>query len=291
LHATISDVDLAEPFSPTDFERVEAALGRHGVLSFPGQKLTPQQFRHFSAQFGELERNVANSRHEPGIPEMMILSNILVDGNPIGMADAGQGWHTDLSYRQIVGYTTILYGIQIPHRDGEPLGSTEFCNMHAAYEGLPSEMKTGLDGMTVQHDFNKFWEMMRVERGSSRPILTAAQREARPPASHPIFLSHPLTNKKVLYADPGYSVRINELSPEESDRVLDFLFKHQTQEEYRYAHRWSPGDVLMWDDIGTIHNAVPDYLPSEPRLLKRCQVTGSRFFPVNRKLETSHALS
>jgi taurine dioxygenase len=277
LHATVTDIDLGEPLSRSDVEAVEAALASHGVLTFPGQQLTPQQFKRFSAQFGELEVNIANKFHEPGIPEMMVLSNMLVDGEPVGMADAGQGWHTDLSYRQVVGYATILYGIKIPHRDGKPLGSTQFCNMQAAYEDLPDEMKSMLDGMTVQHDFAKFWDMMRLEKGSTRAELAPEQRAARPPSSHPIFLQHPLSRKKVLYADPGYSMRINELSPSESDRVLRYLFEHQTQEKYKHTHRWSVGDVLMWDNIGTIHNAVADYLPSEHRLLKRCQVTASRF--------------
>lgn len=279
LHATVTDIDLGHALGRADLDVLEAALARHGVLSFPGQQLTPQQFRDFSAQFGELELNVANRFHEPGMPEMMVLSNMQVDGQPIGMADAGQGWHTDLSYRQVIGYTTILYAVEIPQRDGKPLGSTQFCNLHAAYEGLPEETKAMLDGMTVQHDFAKFWDMMRLEKGSSRAELTPAQRAARPPSSHPIFLTHPLTKKKVLYADPGYSVRINELSPAESDRVLGHLFEHQTQEKYRYTHHWRVGDVLMWDNIGTIHNAVSDYLPGEHRLLKRCQVTASRFFP------------
>ena len=278
LHATVTDIDLGVPLSRTDLHAVEAALAKHGVLSFPGQQLTPQPFKSFSAQFGELESNVANKFHEPGMPEMMILSNMIRDNQPVGMADAGQGWHTDLSYQKVIGYATILYGLKIPHRDGKPLGSTEFCNMHAAYEGLPEEMKSMLEGMTVLHDFAKFWDMMRLEKGSSRQELSAVQRAARPPSSHPIFLTHPLTKRKVLYANAGYSMRINELSPSESDRVLDYLFKHQIQEQYKYAHAWRVGDVLMWDNFGTIHNAVADYLPSEHRLLKRCQVAGSRFF-------------
>lgn len=278
LHATVTGVDLGEPLSPTDQRAVKSALAGYGVLSFPGQQLNPQQFRRFSAQFGELELNVANKYHEPGMPEMMVLSNIVEDGKPIGMNDAGQGWHTDLSYRSVIGYATILYGIKIPQRDGQPLGSTQFCNTHAAYEDLQQELKAMLDGMTVKHDFEKFWDMMRLEKGSKRAELTPEQRAARPPTSHPIFMEHPISGKKVLYADPGYSVRINELSPEESDRVLALLFEHQTREKYKYTHRWSVGDVLMWDNIGTIHNAVPDYESHEHRLLKRCQVVASRQF-------------
>ena len=138
-------------------------------------------------------------------------------------------------------------------------------------------MKQRLDGMTVLHDFNKFWEMMRREKGSQRPPLTEAQRKAKPPVSHPIFLTHPLTGRKVLYANPGYSMRINELPEKESDEMLEFLFEHQTKPEYQYVFAWQEGDVLMWEDIGTIHNAMPDYGPDEHRLIKRCQVMATRF--------------
>src|SRR6266849_6192100 len=76
-----------------------------------------------------------------------------------GLADAGQGWHTDMSYSRMIAFANVLYGIKIPRRDGKPLGATQFSSMHAAYEGLPGEMKERLEGKTVLHDFNKFWEM------------------------------------------------------------------------------------------------------------------------------------
>jgi taurine dioxygenase len=277
LGATVDGVDLAQTLSTGYFEAIVAALGEYGVLRFPRQTLTGRQVADFAALFGELEVNVANSFQEPGLPEVMILSNIIENGKPIGFADAGQSWHTDMSYSSQIAFANVLYGIRIPVRDGKPLGATEFSNMHAAYEGLPDEVKTRLEGMTVLHDFEKFWEMMRRERGSTRPPLTAAQRAAKPPVSHPIFPKHPLTGRRVLYANPGYAMRINELPQQESDKMLEFLFEHQVRPEYRYVFRWQQGDLLIWEDIGTIHNAIPDYRPDEPRLIKRCQVMTTRF--------------
>jgi taurine dioxygenase len=275
LGASIEGLDLALPLSGEAFDLVLRSLGEYSVIRFPQQQLSARQLADFSARFGKLEVNVANAYQEPGIPEVMILSNMLDNGKPVGMADAGQDWHTDMSYSKTIAFANVLYGIEIPQRDGKPLGATEFCNMHAAYAGLPDEIKQRLEGMTVLHDFNKFWEMMRREKGSKRPPLTAAQRQAKPPVSHPVFLTHPLNGRKVLYANPGYSMRINELAEKESDEVLAFLFAHQTQPEYRYAFHWQAGDVLMWEDIGTIHNAVADYGPDEHRLIKRCQVMAS----------------
>ncbi|HEY6239834.1 MAG TPA: TauD/TfdA family dioxygenase [Burkholderiales bacterium] len=279
LGATIDGLDLARPLSDDEFDAVLRALGGFGMVRFPRQKLTGRQLADFSARFGKLEINVANAFQEPGIPEVMILSNMVENGKPIGLADAGQDWHTDMSYSRMIAFANVLYGIKIPKRGGRPLGATEFSNMHAAYDGLPAEMKRDLEGMTVLHDFNKFWEMMRREKGSKRPPLTEAQKKAKPPVSHPIFLTHPVTQRKVLYANPGYSIRINELPEKESERTLAFLFEHQLKPEYRYAFHWQEGDVLMWEDIGTIHNAVADYGPDEHRLVKRCQVMATRFIP------------
>jgi taurine dioxygenase len=276
LGATVEGLDLAH-LSDADADAAVQALGRHGVIRFPDQNLTAADLKNFSARLGDLEINVIGAHQEPGLPEVMILSNMVEDGKPVGIADAGQDWHTDMSYSKTIAFANVLYGIKIPHRDGKPLGNTEFCSMHAAYDGLPAELKTKLDGMTVLHDFNKFWDMMRREKGSKRPPLTEAQKKSKPPVSHPIFLTHPITKRKVLYANPGYSMRINQLPQKESDEILEFLFKHQTKPEYRYASRWRERDLLMWENFGTIHNAVADYGPDEHRLIKRCQVMATRF--------------
>jgi taurine dioxygenase len=277
LGATVEGLDLSKSSSAKDVEAIIQALGRYGVIRFPRQRLSAQQQKDFAARFGELEINVAGTFQEPGIPQVMILSNIVRDGKPIGMADAGQDWHTDMSYSKTIAFANVLYALEVPRRNGKVLGSTEFSSMHAAYEGLPEDLKNKLQGMTVLHDFNKFWEMMRREKGSKRPPLSEAQRKAKPPVSHPIFLKHPITGRKVLYANPGYSMRINELPEKESDEILDFLFKHQVKPEYRYRHEWAEGDVLMWENFGTIHNAIADYGPDEHRLIRRCQVMATRF--------------
>lgn len=279
LGATVEGLDLSRPLADAALERVTLALGKYGVLRFPRQRIDAAMLRAFSARFGELEINVANSFQEPGIPEVMILSNIVQDGRPIGLADAGQDWHTDMSYSRTVAFANVLYALKVPRRDGRPLGATEFSSMHAAYDALPEALRQRLEGMSVLHDFNKFWEMMRRERGSTRPPLSEAQRRAKPPVSHPVFLTHPLTGRKVLYANPGYAMRINELPQEESDALLAFLFEHQLRPEYRYTFHWSEGDVLMWEDIGTIHRAIADYGSQEPRLMKRCQVMATRHVP------------
>src|SRR5262245_41077368 len=162
LGATVEAVDLAVSLSESDLKSLMKALGEHGVLRFPRQNLTGRQLKEFSAQLGELEVNVASKNYqEPGVPEVMILSNIVENAKPIVLEDAGQVWHHDISYGRQIAFANVLYGIKIPFRDGKPLGNTDFCNMQAAYEGLPRAMKKDLEGKTVLHDFNKFWEKMR----------------------------------------------------------------------------------------------------------------------------------
>jgi taurine dioxygenase len=279
LGATVAGVDLNDELDHQAFGEVLRSLGRYGVLRFPGQNLDPARQMAFSQRFGSLEINVAGAFQEPGLPEIMILSNMTEpNGRPIGARDAGQDWHTDMSYSETIAFANVLYALKVPHRDGKPLGGTEFANMHAAYDGLPDDLKARLDGMTVLHDFNKFWDMMLKRPGTWRKPLTQEQRAKKPPVSHPIFLTHPITGRRVLYANPGYAIRINELPEAESDEVLEFLFAHQLQEKYRYVHGWSEGDVLLWDDIGTLHNAHADYGPDEHRLIKRCQVMADRIF-------------
>ena len=108
--------------------------------------------------------------------------------------------------------------------------------------------------------------------------LTPEQRRRRPPSVHPIFLTHPITGRMVLYCNPGYATRINELDEAESERVLARLFEHQLDPRYQYTHRWTEGDLLVWDHIGTLHNAIADYGADEHRLMKRCQVMATRVF-------------
>jgi taurine dioxygenase len=278
LGATVEGLDLSEPLSDATLGRVLAALGEYGYLRFPAQDLQSIDLRNFSERFGDIQAGVAKPSKHVDCPGVGILSNIKVDGEYIGFADAGQDWHTDMTYREVMGFVNVLYCQQIPRRDGRTLGGTEFANMHLAYEALPDEIKTRLAGAVCVHNFEKMWEHMRRERGSSRPPMTEEQRRQRPPVEHPLFLTHPITGRKVLYANPGYAERILGLPQRESDETLDFLVEHQLQERFRQTFTWTEGDVLIWDNFGTLHRGIADYGPDEPRLMRRCQVLGTKIF-------------
>ncbi len=143
LGATVRGVDLAQPLSRDDFGRILLGLGRYGVLRFPDQHLDLGALKRFSEQFGEIQGSATRDRdNSREYPEIDILSNLKEDGKYIGSPDAGQDWHTDMTYRDVAGFVNVLYGIRVPHRDGKPLGGTEFSNMHAAYDDLPADIKT-----------------------------------------------------------------------------------------------------------------------------------------------------
>ena len=279
LGATVWGIDLARPLTEADFGRILLALGQHGVLRFPDQRLDLGDVKRFAELFGDIQGNPirAVDATQP-FAEVGILSNIKENGAYIGSPDAGQDWHTDMSYRDVMGFVNVLYGIRIPRRNGKPLGGTEFANMHAAYDALPEAIKIRLDGMTATHDFEKFWEHMRQNKGSGRPPMTDEQRSRRPPVVHPLFMTHPITGRKVLYCNPGYTVRINELPQAESEEMLEYLFRHQLEHRFRYTHDWTENDLLIWDHLGTIHRAIADYGPDEIRLMRRCQVMATKVF-------------
>ena len=122
--------------------------------------------------------------------------------------------------------------------------------------------------------------MSIAPRSSRLNSVNLPRLQARPPVSHPVFMTHPITGRTVLYCNPGYAIRIDGMAPAESDEILAFLFRHQTEPRFRYRFSWVPRSVLMWDNMGTIHNAVADYRADEPRPIKRCQVAATRFFEV-----------
>ncbi|HET7884370.1 MAG TPA: TauD/TfdA family dioxygenase, partial [Acetobacteraceae bacterium] len=179
LGATVHGIDVRQ-MNDDAFAAILCALGQHGVLRFPGQKLDIGDLRRFSERFGEVQGPSA-ANEQDNVAHVGTLSNLKENGKYIGVPDAGQDWHTDMSYRDVMGFVNVLYGIRIPRRDGVPLGGTEFSNMHAAYDALPPDIKDRLADATATHDFAKFWDHMRHDRASERPPMTEEQRRRRPP--------------------------------------------------------------------------------------------------------------
>jgi taurine dioxygenase len=276
LGARVTGVNLSTPIAGKEFAQILKALGEHAVLCFHDQLIDAATLRTFSARFGELQ--IISRKTEPGMPEVSILSNVIENGELIGAPDAGQDWHTDMTYNRVPGFVNVLVAHKVPMRNGKVLGGTEFADTRAAYDDLPAAIKTKLANATAIHDWNFFQEHMRLNKGSKRPPLTEAQKAQRPPVPHPVFLTHPISSRKIIYVNPGFTVRIEGLSESESRETLDYLFAHVLQAKYRYTHHWTVGDVLVWDHLSTWHCALADYNADEFRLMKRCQVLADKVF-------------
>ena len=277
IGATVTQIDLRQPFADHDFASVLKALSTHKVLCFPKQTIEAAELRDFSARFGSLQ-TLRSGQDKTGYPEVSVLSNVRQDGKLIGIPDAGQNWHTDMTYNSSVGYANALLAFKVPMRDGQPLGATEFCDTAAAYAELPESLKQQLAHATAVHDLNYYWEFMRREKASPRAPLSAAERAAHPPSRHPVFLQHPVSGKYAIYVNPSFTTHIEGIAPAESAFLLKTLFEQVLKPQYRYTHRWTVGDLLIWDHLATWHNAIADYGPNEERLIKRCQIMADRIF-------------
>src|SRR5579864_1808805 len=204
LGARIDGVDV-HALDDATFAAVEAAFDANEVIAISDQTLDPAALIAFSRRFGALEINVSAAFRDKDFPYVNVLSNRRrADGKYVGSPDAGQGWHADLSYNDVPARCSILYAIEVPMRNGEPLGDTLFASMTAAYDALDPALQARIEGLSAVHDFAKFWDYMIREKKSPRHPLSAQQRAEKPPVIHPLVLRHPLTGRKCLYADPGY---------------------------------------------------------------------------------------
>jgi taurine dioxygenase len=268
-------LDLRVPLSKGELGQVLAAIGHYGVLCFPGQTLNPREQAAFTEQFGELHE--ARGNHPNGETGVSILSNIVEDGRNIGNPDAGLIWHRDMTYYPVAGFANVLYALTVPRRDGRPLGSTQLINTAAACDDLPGDVKARLAGAVGCHDFERYNRLAR-EAGSKRKSY-AEQEVTSAPMTHPILFQHPITGKQVLYCDPSQVGLIEGLPDgEDSDAMLRFLVGHELQPKYQKSFTWTEGDVLMWDNLSTLHRVIIDYTIDEPRLMHRCQAMGNKIF-------------
>lgn len=276
LGAEITGIDVGKRMSDEMFERIEDAFHDHCVLVFRNQRLTPQGHTGFSRRFGDLLVHVMRQYNDPLMPEVLVLSNIVENGKPIGMQDAGQYWHTDLSYTAEPSRCSLLYAVEIPFENGVALGDTLFVNTAAAYDALPDDMKAKLARLKATHSYTARYE--RMEKGGKRVALEEDQKKAVPEVVHPVVRTHPFTGRKCLYVNEGFTVGIVGMPKDESDELLAQLYKHVTDERFMYRHRWQVGDLLMWDNCSTQHNAIANYGPDQRRHMRRTTVRGSAVF-------------
>jgi taurine dioxygenase len=271
--AEVSGVDLTKPLSEQEVGAIKEAWAKHLVLVIRGQKVSQDDQLRFASYFGPVgDRKKApealRSRTEgtqQTNQKILLVSNIKVDGVPIGSFGEGEFWfHIDSGYTPKPYKYTFLYALEIPSTGG----NTMFSNMYKAYAAVPPALKEKLEGKKALH----IHEYNRAKQASARGDISGI-----PHYYHPVFITHPDTGKKTLFVDRLMTTRIDGMSEEESEAILQDLYEIGERREFVFEHVWKLGDFLMWDNRCTIH-ARTDFPKDERRLLRRCTVEGEPLY-------------
>lgn len=271
LGADIRGVDL-QRLDDAGFAVIQRAWLAHKVLRLRGQSIDDDALADFSRRFGPLDRapiTRSGKAHQPTRPEVTVISNIMVDGQPIGGLGAGEAeWHTDMSYNEVPPDASVLYGIEVP----EGHGDTWFCDMEAVLAALPAAMQARIANLTCKHD---------ATRNSAGDLRAGYQEnytpEELPGALHPLVRTHPQTGRKSLFLGRRRNAHVMGLPHAESQALLDELWAFAARPEFTWVQRWKQNDVLIWDNRCVMHRRDP-FDASLRRLMHRTQIQGSRPF-------------
>ena len=264
-----SGVDLAAPLGDAAFREIEDAFFAGQVLVFRGQRLTPAQFHAFARRFGPPEPHVIDQFHHPECADILILSNVMKDGRPTGLADAGTYFHTDYSYLDIPARCTMLYSITVPKLGGDTL----FANQYAAYDDLPAAMKARIENLVGLHHYGNRDDLNEKSR-TVASVLTGEQKGRLNWVRHRLARPHPVTGRKALYAVSGSSFGIEGMPEDEAIALLDELKAHATRAKYHYRLKYGVGDLVIWDNASLLHSATL-IDPNDARTLWRITVKES----------------
>ncbi len=258
IGAEISGIDLAQPMDADLFGEVLRALAENLVVFFRDQHLTAQQHLAFGRRFGELHIHPA-APHEPGEPALM-----KIHADRDSPRANGEGWHSDVSCDAEPPMGSVLYIKQCPPHGGDTL----FANMYAAYEALSDRMKTYLDGLRAVHDGEEVYRGTYANFG-------VGDKPSYPKSEHPVVRTHPVTGRKALFLNRGFTRRILGIPRDESEAMLRYLWDHAENPLFQCRFRWSENAVAFWDNRCTQHRAMWDYWP-HTRSGNRVTIKGDR---------------
>ncbi|MFM1815190.1 MAG: hypothetical protein RLZ98_1885 [Pseudomonadota bacterium] len=266
LGAEIRGLDLTKPLSVDDCRAVDQALNDHVVLLFRGQDLSEDDQIRVAEIFGKvsLRRRPPNGVGPGGDYDspFMLVTNIVENGKPIGAFGDGEMWfHHDTSYYPEPRRATLLYAVKLPSSGG----NTCFSNMYKAYENLPEDIRSRIEGRNVLqvHDYKRR-ERLDMDKVDLTKVLNHEQ---------PIVIRHPKSGRKALYISRLMSMRIMGLEHDESESILAKLADISEDPAIVYEHEWQYGDLVVWDNWASIH-CRKDFPREEPRLMRRLIVEG-----------------
>jgi alpha-ketoglutarate-dependent taurine dioxygenase len=264
-----------DSLSSEEFELIRRAFHAHKVIVIRDQTLTPAAQIAFSRRFGALEDQLNAHYTIEDYPEVLVLSNDVRDGKPVGLVDGGDFWHSDSSHREFPSMATLLFAVKNPSTGGD----TEFADMVAAYDSLSGEMKRRISGLKGIHAVSKLKnKRVRVSPRRSDGEDFYGRQKGIPDQIWPLVRTHPVTAKKGLYLSPRFTIGIEGMAEGEADEILDALFAHQIRTEFVYRHGWKDGDLVMWDNRCVIHRATGGFTYPEVRTMHRTVVAGDKPF-------------
>jgi alpha-ketoglutarate-dependent 2,4-dichlorophenoxyacetate dioxygenase len=266
LGAEVRGVDLTRALTPEVFAEIEAAFNGYGILVFPGQPVSDEQQLAFSQLFGPLEVNPnyadAKMRLRPDIAD---ISNLDAEGQVLARDDrrnlfnlGNQLWHTDSSFKRVPAKCSLLSARELPPSGGE----TEFADLRAAWDALPQSRKRELDGIIVEHSI--FRSRSQIGFADFNDEIYSQL----PPVPQALVRHHPASGRTSLYL----ASHIVGWPVEEGRGLIEELIAFSTQPQFVHQHRWTVGDLVMWDNRCTMHRGRP-YDDTQRRVLHRTTVS------------------
>jgi taurine dioxygenase len=257
IGAEIDGVDLSQPLGNRQIDELHRALAENLVIFFRDQHLTEDQHLAFGRLFGDLHIHPA-APSVSGKPELMI-----IHADKDSPRANGEGWHSDVSCDPEPPMGSILYIRKCPPHGGDTL----FASMYAAYDVLSDRMKTYLDGLKAEHSGDHY-------RGQYTNYGIADKAEY-PRAEHPVVRTHPVTGRKALYVNKGFTRRLIGVPLDEGEGVLNYLYEHMANPLFQCRFRWQENSIAFWDNRCVQHHAMWDYWP-HTRSGNRVTVKGDR---------------
>lgn len=267
IGARVTGVDLSQDLDNETFSQIVNALNEYLVLTFPGQDLTPAAQSAFSQRFGPVEGHPYGARQgvDNQNPEVIVLET-----KPGRRGARNDFWHSDISASERPPAMSFLHARIVP----EGRGDTLFCNMYRALETLSPGMQAILRTMDAMHSPDAIRRRNLAEPDTDSPQIPEGLASFR----HPAVRTHPDTGRDALYVNTFFTTQFADMTIEESRPILDYLMAHATRPENVYRHRWTAGDLVMWDNRVTMHYAVRDYDENQPRRMHRSTAGGDRPF-------------
>lgn len=266
----VQGIDLNKPMSDAILDTLERELADRCVLLFKGQDISPEEHIAFSQRLGPLEDHVLSNFCLPGHKEIFVVSNIVENGKHVGAFGGSKEYHSDLAYIEQPSLGSVFHCLECPEEGGE----TAIVSMSAAFAGLPQERREWLAKQRAVYDYVWHYEQSHPDR----PKLTEEQKTRVPPVAHPAVRTHPINGQPSIFLSEIWVRCFEGMEDAVSQRIVAEIVEFATAPEFTYVHKWTPGDVIVWDNRNSMHKACPFDEQNTRRRMHRTTITGGAPF-------------